>query len=132
MYFEGLEDIPVAEEKLCGFEKFYKVFKQKEWQAIRSLEERHHAIDDIFNRKKGGGVVSVLHSEKVNNHELVVDNETRQLSSFPWQAFTRNAKELLKKEEQKGKAYIFHPNAMLFHFIRILEISFLWMKFLGW
>ena len=122
---------------LCAFDKFFKEFKQKEWQAIRSLaqeelEERHHASDDIFNRKKGGGVVSVLHSEKVNNHELVVDNETRQLSSFPWQAFTRNAKELLKKEEQKGKAYIFHPNAMLFHLIRILEMSFLWMKFLGW
>ena len=62
--FEVLEDILVAEEKLCAFDKFFKEFKQKEWQAIRSLaqeelEERHHASDDIFNRKKGGGVVSV-------------------------------------------------------------------------
>ena len=62
----------------------------------------------------------------MNNTKLAVDNETRQLSSFTWQAFTRDSEELLKKEKQKGKAYTFSPNA------RILEMSFLSMKFLGW
>ena len=54
IYFEGVKVILVAEEKLCGFGKFYKKFKQKEWAAIRSLaqeelEERQNASDNIFN-----------------------------------------------------------------------------------
>ena len=30
LYFEGVEEIPVAEDNLCGFAKFHKEFQQKE------------------------------------------------------------------------------------------------------
>ena len=119
LYFENVSDVPVAEEKLCGFEKFFKEFRSKQWGRIRStatkeLEERKNETEDIFAREKSKGLVSVLHSNKLYHIEVGMDDQTRQFSSFPWQEFSREAEDLLKKEEQKGKAYIFYPSGLLF------------------
>eukprot|EP00090_Calanus_glacialis_P012604 TRINITY_DN21200_c0_g1_i1.p1 TRINITY_DN21200_c0_g1~~TRINITY_DN21200_c0_g1_i1.p1 ORF type:complete len:445 (+),score=115.38 TRINITY_DN21200_c0_g1_i1:200-1336(+) len=119
MYFENVTEVPVAEEQLCGFEKFFKEFRTKQLGRIRSiaskeLEERNNETEDIFAREKSKGLVSVLHSNKLYNLEVGLDDKTKQLSSFPWKEFSKDAEELLKNEEQKGKAYIFYPSGLLF------------------
>lgn len=120
MYFEDVSEIPVAEEKLCGFEKFFKEFKNKQWGRIRSvankeMEERENKTEtDIFGREKSAGLVNVLHSNKLYNLEVGMDDQTVQLSSFPWQEYSREAEDLLKQEERKGKAYIFYPSGLMY------------------
>ena len=119
IYFENISEITIAEEQLCGFEAFFKEFRSKQWSRIRSvaskeLEDRSNDTEDIFGRKKGKDLVSVLHSNKLYNIKVGLDDQLSQISSFPWQEFSGNAQLLLKPEERKGKAYIFYPSGLLF------------------
>ena len=118
-YFEDVDQLPIAEEKLCGFEKFFKEFRNHQFNKIRNvvkeeMGKRKNDTTDMFEVDSSDGLVNVLHSNKVYHLEVGLDDPTKQLSSFPWQEFSRDAEDLLSEEERRGKAFVFYPSGFLF------------------
>ena len=113
-YFDGIDvdKIPIAEESLCGFEKFWRIYtednRQKMVNSVKEETEKREA------QSLRSDIVSVVHSNAIYKLEYEPSEETNSLSSFPWTQFTGSASDFLKREEQKGEAYIFYPAGFLF------------------
>ena len=113
-YFENVEDFPIAERSLCGFKRFHKEFKEKQWRNIWALtkeemRERKHQPKDFFGDEKSETMMSVLHSPVVYGMRNDIDENMMEYSSFPWEEFTGDIKKLEGEDQRRGKAFLFFP-----------------------
>ena len=84
MYFELDNHLPIAEESLCGFEKFFKVYMAEYRKKMLSIvkEEtskrktsREKILEDKENER--ADIVSVLHSSALYTAKYDVTEEMR-------------------------------------------------------
>ena len=116
-YFENVEDFPIAERSLCGFKRFHKEFKEKQWRNIWALtkdemRERKHQTKDFFGDEKSETMMSVLHSPVVYGMRNDIDENIMEYSSFPWEEFTGDIKKLEGEDQRRGKAFLFFPTGI--------------------
>ena len=86
-YFEDVTDFPVAEETLCGFNKFWKEFGRSQRREIdlyarNKILERKNETSDFFQPKKEDNLISVLHSNEANRVKVKIDDSFLSLTSF--------------------------------------------------
>ena len=115
-YFDNIDRdiIPMAEQSLCGFEKFWKIYSQERKETVLKYVEEETLKRSNEQSGKSNNIVSVFHSNEMYKLEYEPSNTSLQHSSFPWTSFTRSSSDLLKPNEQYGKAYIFFPAGFLF------------------
>ena len=115
-YFDNVDQdiIPVAEQSLCGFQKFWKIYSEERRETGLKYVEEETLRRKNEHSKKSSNIVSVFHSNEMYKLEYEPSNTSLQQSSFPWTIFTRSSSDLLKPDEQHGKAYIFYPAGFLF------------------
>ena len=114
-YFDNIKRdlIPVAEEALCGFEKFWKTYSEENREKILKYVKQE-TLKRSSDSEKSSNIVSIFHSNEFYNLEYEPSNRSLHQSSFHWSSFTRSSSDLLRTEEQYGKAYIFFPSGFLF------------------
>ena len=115
-YFDNIDQdiIPVAEQSLCGFQKFWKIYSEERRETVLKYVEEETLKRKNEQRKRSSNVVSVFHSNEMFKLEYEPSNTSLQYSSFPWTSFSRSSSDLLQPNEQYGKAYIFYPAGFLF------------------
>ena len=115
-YFDNIDRdiIPAAEESLCGFKKFWRIYSEERRETVLKYVEEETLKRNNKQSRKSSNIVSVFHSSEMYKIEYEPGNKSLQHSSFPWTPFTRSSSDLLRRNEQYGKAYIFFPAGFLF------------------
>ena len=121
IYFDFSEgdQIPMAEENLCGFEMFWKTYttenKVKLAKAVieETIKRNNQDVNgdkSLFKKSNTNrDLNSIHHSSEIYKIQYPPSDHSRSFSSFPWQQFNQSASELLKSQEKYGKAYLFYP-----------------------
>ena len=113
-FFQNVSELPVAEEELCGYERFFKELQRQmsglTTEYLMSETNKRRNTPGLLTQSPETEAVSIVNSRSY--YEQKVDMKSKQLanwSSFPWEDYNDYFSQLESPHIQHGRAFILYP-----------------------